>query len=125
MAENNSVSRSELLPSDRFEQTLSRLIGLPGGSSVQPTIVQCMDFYGRSSDWIVQSVKTEEGDNLFLTCVTSEGVTRIAVPARVVATIDRQRETLTTKVRRRHGRRLAEERKARGEAPGFMKGRRN
>jgi hypothetical protein len=38
----------------------------------------------------------------------------------VLQTIDRQRETLTSKVRRRHGRRLAAERKARGEKPAFI-----
>lgn len=116
--------RSELLPRDRFEDSLSRLVGLPGGAHLQPSVVQCMDFYGRSSDWMVQTVKTDEGDHVFLTCITSEGVTRLAVPSRVMATIDRQRATLTTKVRRRNGKRIAEERAARGEQPAFRKGQR-
>jgi hypothetical protein len=35
--------------------------------------------------------------------------------------INRQRDSITTQLRRRHGRRVAEDRKARGLKPGFMK----
>ena len=109
------------MPTDPFDSALERLTGLPGGAHVQPVVVQTRDFYGHSTSWLVQVVKTDEGDNVFLQSVSASGQARIVIPARVLQTIDRQRATVSTKVRRRHGRRLAEERKARGEQPGFLK----
>lgn len=46
---------------------------------------------------------------------------RLVLTPKVLATIDRQRGSTQTMMRRRHGRRIAEERKARGEQPAFMK----
>ena len=109
------------LPTDRYDQQLARLTGLPNGAQVAPVVVQTVDFYGRSTDWIVQTVKTDEGDTIFLKSIDADQTVRLVIPARVLATIDRQRQTLTSKVRRRHGRRLADERKQRGEQPAFLK----
>lgn len=117
MAENSPI------PTDPFDQQLSRLLGLPGGAHTQPAVIQTLDFYGNATQWTSQVVKTDEGDYVFLTRVSGETVARAVLPARVLATIDRQRGTVTTKVRRRNGRRLADERKARGEKPAFQSNR--
>lgn len=109
------------LPSDPFDKLLSRLIGLPNGAHTQPTVVQAMDFYGHTTSFMIQTVRTDEGVTAFVTQVNAEGSVRSILPANVLAVIDRQRASITTKLRRRHGRRIAEERKAAGIAPGFMK----
>lgn len=108
------------LPTDPYDQQLERLTGLPGGAHTQPTVVQTTDFYGNATSWMLQVVKTDEGEHGFVTRVDATGAQRIVLPARVLQTLDRQRETVRTKVRRRHGRRLAAERAARGEAPAFL-----
>jgi len=46
---------------------------------------------------------------------------RLVIPPKVADAIARQREALTTKVRRKVGREIAAARKERGELPGFMK----
>lgn len=107
--------------SDPFDKLLSSMIGLPNGAHVPPTVVQHIDFYGNSTQYIVQSVRTDEGVTTFITQVNADGSQRYILPLSVLNTIDRQRDSLTTKIRRRHGQRIAEERKARGEQPGFMK----
>lgn len=108
------------LPTDAFDKLLSRLVGLPNGAHVQPAVVQSIDFYGNTTSFMIQTVRTEEGATAFITQVNAEGSARYILPPNVLAALDRQRDALTTKIRRRHGKRIAEERKAAGIAPGFM-----
>lgn len=107
--------------SDPFEQTLSGMIGLPNGAHTQPAAIQVIDFYGHATAYIVQTVRTEdEGVSVFVTEVGAGGTAqRFILPQVVLATIDRQRDAITTKLRRRNGQRIAEARKAAGLEPGF------
>lgn len=109
---------------DPFDLLLSSVIGLPNGAHTQPSVVQSIDFYGNTTSFMIQTVRTDEGVTTFVTQVNAQGSVRYILPQDVLAVIDRQRTALTTKIRRRHGKRIAEERKARGEVPGFMKGKR-
>jgi hypothetical protein len=52
---------------------------------------------------------------------TKPAVVQAILPSKVLAVIDRQRESITKMLRRRHGQRIAEERKLSGKEPGFMK----
>jgi hypothetical protein len=69
----------------------------------------------------VQTVRTDETVTAFVTQVSALGSVRSILPQSVIAVIDRQRTAITTKLRRRHGKRIAEERMAAGFTPGFMK----
>jgi hypothetical protein len=115
---------TESLPTDAFDKLLSRLIGLPNGAHARPTVVQSIDFYGNATSYIVQTVKTEEGTTAFVEQISASGSARYILPPAVLGALDRQRDSLTTKIRRRHGKRIAEERAAAGIQPGFMKKRR-
>lgn len=112
---------SATLPTDQFDKLLSRLVGLPNGAHTQPSVVQSIDFYGNTTSFMVQTVRTDEGATTFVTQVNAQGSARYILPPNVLALIARQRDAITTKIRRRHGRRIAEERKAAGIAPGFAK----
>lgn len=107
--------------SDPFDKLLSSMIGLPNGAHTQPTVVQAIDFYGNTTSFMIQTVRTDEGVTAFVTQVNASGSQRSILPQNVLAVIDRQRAAITTKLRRRHGKRIAEERMAAGHAPGFMK----
>jgi len=109
------------LPTDQYDALLSRLTGLPNGASTQPTVVQSIDFYGNTTSFMIQTVRTEEGSTAFVTQVNAQGSARYILPPHVLATLDRQRDALSLKIRRRHGRRIAEERKAAGLEPGFLR----
>lgn len=106
---------------DPFDRLLSDMIGLPNGAHTQPTVIQAIDFYGNTTAYMIQTVRTEEGVTSFVTQVNAQGSVRYILPEKVLASIDRQRAAITTKIRRRHGRRIAEERKAKGLKPGFAK----
>jgi hypothetical protein len=113
-------TRSPLLPTDPFDQALARLTGLPNGASTVPTVVQSTDYYGKTTSFMVQTVKYDEGETVFITEVTGTGgARRFVIPPKVLATVLRQRDSLSTMIRRRHGRRLAEERKAAGVVTTF------
>lgn len=110
------------LTTDPFDKMLSSMIGLPDGAHTKPAVIQAIDFYGNATSYIVQTVRTDENVTAFVTQVSAAGATRSILPNSVLAVIDRQRAAITTKLKRRAGRRIAEERKAQGIAPGFMRG---
>ncbi len=116
----NEHKATVALPSDTFDKLLSSLLGLPNGAHTQPAVVQSIDFYGNTTAFMIQTVRTDEGVTAFVTQVNATGSVRYIMPQNVLATIDRQRAALTHKIRRRHGKRIAEERKAAGLKPGFM-----
>lgn len=109
------------ITSDPFDRLLSRMIGLPNGAHTQPAVVQAIDFYGNATSYMIQTVRTDEGVTAFVTQVNAQGSERYILPQHVLNALDRQRASITTKLRRRHGKRVAEERKAAGHQPGFMK----
>ena len=110
---------SGTLPQDPFEQQLARLVGLPNGAHTKPTIVSEIDWYGNTTQYIIQTVKADEGESVFLTIVAADAQ-RFVLPPRVLTTIDRQRTSTQKQVKRRHGRRLYEERKMAGtKLPSF------
>jgi len=119
MEEDRKVTASRT--SDPFDKLLSSMIGLPNGAHTQPTVTQHIDFYGNTTSYMVQTVRTDEGVTSFVTLVNAQGSVRTILPQSVLNVIDRQRAAITTKLRRRHGKRLAEERAAAGIQPGFMK----
>ena len=123
--ENGSVQREHqvkaALTSDPFDKMLAGMIGLPNGAHTKPAVVQAIDFYGNSTQYIVQTVRTDEKVTAFVTQVNAQGSVRSILPASVLSVIDRQRTSITKKIRRRHGQRIAEDRAARGEQPGFLK----
>jgi len=106
---------------DPFDRMLSGMIGLPNGAHTKPAVVQAIDFYGNATSYIIQTVRTDESVTAFVTQVSATGAVRTILPSAVLATIDRQRESITKKLRSRHGKRIAEERKAAGIEPGFLK----
>lgn len=113
----SDTDRSPLLPSDPFDKLLDRLIGLPNGAHTTPAVVQATDYYGNTTSYMVQTVRTEEGDTAFVTQVNAGGSARFILPPAVLRTIERQRDSNTTQIRRRHGKRLAESRPAPGFTP--------
>lgn len=108
---------------DNFDRILAGLDGIPDSTMAGPSTVRTVNFIGCSQTFIITTYRMrEQGDTIFLEGISSEGQLRIVLPPAVADAIARQRDTLTTKVRRKVGRASAEARKARGEQPAFLKG---
>jgi hypothetical protein len=107
---------------DNFDRILAGLDGLPDVAHAGPSTIRSVSFIGTAQTFIVTTYRMrEQGDTIFLDGVSAEGAMRLVIPPKVADAIARQREALTTKVRRKVGREIAAARKERGELPGFMK----
>jgi hypothetical protein len=88
----------------------------------KPSTVKDVDLTGRSQTFIVQTMRhAEKGDYVFIESLDENGVTRLALPPRVAALIASQRDSLTARRRSIASRATARQRMERGEAPAFMK----
>lgn len=120
---------------DAFDRLLGALDGLPDVVKTKPSTIRTMPLLGvgGSSLHIVQTVRQQQTrtnakgediafsrDTIFLEVVGADGTVRLAIPPEVADTIARQRDALTGKTRSKAARKLAAERKDRGEIP-FLK----
>jgi hypothetical protein len=124
----------EQVPDSRqsyFDRRLGALFGIPDVLSTSPATIQtARALVGDAQTFIVQTYrmrdddgagKVKSGDTVFLQYVDAEGSVRIVLPPEVTACIARQRDALTTRSRKRGAKAAAEDRKARGIQPGFLK----
>jgi hypothetical protein len=127
----------EKLSPDEFDRTLGKLIGLPGVTHTAPTTVQIITpLLGLAETFIIRTIRQQDrieregkdvaGPQEFTVLLEhtsrEKGFTRLVIPPKVADLIARQRESLTTQARKRTAKRLARERMARGETPGFLRG---
>lgn len=110
---------------DKFDRLFGALTDLPDVTTCKPsTVVAHTPIIGATQTFIVQTVRQREiGDTIFLQYLDDEGSVRIAIPPAVADAIARQRVALTSKSRRRAAKEQAQQRKARGEVPGFLRSR--
>lgn len=120
---------------DKFDRMMGALASLPDVALSKPaTVVATVPLIGATQTFIVQTYRqverdlnskgdevTKSRDTVFLQYVDDEGRIRMVIPHQVIDALIRQRDGLTTKLRRKIGREQAAARKARGELPGFMK----
>lgn len=108
---------------EKFDRIMGALVNLPDVTQTKPsTVVTVSPLIGEAQTFIIQTFRQREiGDTVFLQYAAAEGLVRVAIPPAAADAIARQRESLTTKVRKRVGRDQAAARKARGEKPGFLK----
>jgi hypothetical protein len=111
---------------DRFDRMHGALVNLPDVAHSKPSTVVCVvPMIGDTTTFIVQTYRQRDvGDTIFLQYMDGEKHVRLVIPPQAADAIARQRDSLTTKVRRAVGKATAAARKARGELPGFMKGKR-
>lgn len=109
-----------------YDRLISALEGLPDVTKTQPSTIRVVTpLIGTSQTFIVQTVRQKDmGDHVFLEIVDSSGAIRVVLPPTVSIAIARQRDALVTKVRRKVGKRVMQERIASGEKVGFQKGHR-
>jgi hypothetical protein len=110
---------------DKFDRAVGALVGLPDVTKTAPTtIVAHTPLVGEAQTFIIQTFRRrDEGDTIFLVYVDAGGSNRIVIPPAAADAIARQRDALTKKVRKRVAKDAAQARKARGELPAFMNGR--
>lgn len=108
---------------NNFDRMLGALHGLPDVTNTKPSPLRVVPSFGVGTHlYIVQTFRQRDlGDTIFLEHVCDGQTVRIVLPPQVSAAIARQRDQLTGKVRSKAAKRVAQDRKDRGEQPGFMK----
>ena len=119
---------SEQTPSplgDTFDRVRRNLKGLPDTVTAGPSTIETFTpLVELAETWIVSTVRQKErGDIIFLQIIDGSGGRRFVVPPDVADAIARQRDSLTTKNRRKGARQAVETRAARGIEPAFLKSR--
>ncbi|MES2341703.1 MAG: hypothetical protein V4597_08495 [Pseudomonadota bacterium] len=106
-----------------YDRIYGSLDGLPDVTRTKAsTVIQTPPLgVGGSRTFFIQTARQREvGDTIFIQTVGPDGGQRIVLGPEVAAAIARQRDSLTTMVARKHGKRIAAERKAAGIAPAFL-----
>lgn len=108
---------------DKFDRMMGALANLPDVTHTKPsTIVTASPLIGEAQTFILQTFRQREiGDTIFMQYVDGEGSKRLFLPPAAADAIARQRDALTSKVRRKVGLDQAALRKAAGIKPGFMR----
>ena len=106
-----------------FDRAIGKLDGLPDVVKTKATTLRVIPTFGiGTSAYVVQTFRQrDEGDYIFLEQMTDSGASRIVIPPSVAETIARQRDQLAFKSRSRAGRIRADDMKAKGILPGFMR----
>ena len=116
----NSESR---MP-DFYDRQLAALHDLPDVVKTKPATIRVVPplGIGGTQVFVVQTYRQRErGDTIFLEVMDQDGSKRLVLPAAVSNLSARQRDAVTAKTRSQAARASAEDRKARGLVPGFVK----
>lgn len=108
---------------DVFDHTLRSLIGLPDTATAKATTIRHITpVLELAQTFIVQTLRNRElGEYVMIEYMAGNECFRVALPPGVCETIARQRDSLTTKVRKRAAKQEAARRKAQGIQPAFLK----
>jgi hypothetical protein len=106
-----------------YDRQIGALTGLPDAVHTKPATLEVnTPITGKGETFIVQTYRQREmGDTIFLKWICGERTVRVAIPPKVAEAIARQRDALTSRVRSKVAKAQAQERKDRGELPGFMR----
>jgi hypothetical protein len=111
---------------DNFDKLRDSIWGLPGFMSRTSTIIAPPWLFVPSSTWIVESVKTDEGQAIMLQSISADGSNRIYLPKAVCEAIYRQHDSLIKQSCSRRAKNAAQTRKNRAAgtetAPGEKDG---
>src|SRR3954469_21075322 len=104
-----------------YDRLIGALHGLPDVIASRPSTIRTLSpLIGKSQTFIVQTYRQrDQGDTIFIEAVSGEGSFRLAIPPKVSEAIARQRDALTGKARSKAAKAQAQDRKDRGEVPGF------
>jgi len=107
---------------DEYDRLVGALDGLPDVLKSRPTTIDTVTpIVGAEKSFIITTIRqADAGCTVLVKYIDAEGGRRFVLPPKVVEAIIRQRDALNEQHRRRVARAAAQERKARGEKPGFQ-----
>jgi hypothetical protein len=90
--------------------------------ATKPSTIKLVEpLTGRSETFIIQTLRHEGEDYIFIECADEEGLTRLVLPPKVARAIGSQGDALSKKARSNASKRVMAERMASGEVLPFFK----
>ena len=90
--------------------------------ATKPSTIKLVEpLTGRSETFIIQTLRFEGENYIFVECADEEGLTRLVLPPKVARAIASQDGALSKKSRSNASKQVMAERMARGEVLGFQK----
>lgn len=91
---------------DSFDRILGALTGLPDHRlSRASTVTTVMPILGNAQSYIVRTMRTDKGEYIgFVEMIDAQGKIRVAIPAKAMAALYRQRDSLVKQTRASIGR---------------------
>jgi len=117
MANSREVEPTVTLARDEFTAKRRDLDAHPEAVKASSRI-DIRDPYGAITTWVLDLYRLEGDVTAFVQRVTNESGSRFVIPAAVTAAIGRHQSALVTKARRRVSKRIADDKRARGEVLG-------
>lgn len=111
-------TRATTTPKDEYSLCFNNLNDHPEKLSTRST-VHTKNLLGHFDDWIVETVRTEGEDHVFIRWINAEGGQRLVLPPAITLALARQRDSLTKRSRQRSSRRTAANMQAMGIHPAF------
>lgn len=105
------------LPRDEFTASRRALDNHPEAVEASSRI-DVMGFYGEVTTWVVDLYRLDGQVTAFVQRGAIDGYIRLVIPPQVTAAIARHQSGLVTKARRKVARRVAADKRARGEKVG-------
>jgi hypothetical protein len=90
---------------DPFDRILGALTGVPNHRlSRASTVTTILPILGNAQTYVVRTMRTDRGEYIgFVEMIDAQGKIRIAIPAKAMAAIYRQRESLSKQTRSSRG----------------------
>jgi len=104
------------LPDDVYSKTLSRLLDNPAGVKTKGSTIDLVTLLGHSETWVVQTIRIDQHETVFVQRINVEGGMRLVLPPAVTAAIARQRDAIGSVIRRRGARQAVATKRARKAA---------
>lgn len=109
------MSNEQSMPlGDEYDRVARALDGLPDVVTSRPSTINVKSLLiGNAQQWIVVTTRQKDrGDYVFISYVDAQGGRRYVIPPEVIEAVVRQRDSLTTKNRKKGARQAVETRKA-------------
>lgn len=110
-----------------YDRMMAALDGMPDVTKSKTTPVRVLTpLIGNVETFIVQTFRHRDaGDTIFIEHTGPDGFERYYLPPAVVKVLMRHRDHLETQNRRKAGKAVAEDRKAQGLEPAFLRGKKD
>lgn len=102
---------------DKFDRARESIGGAPGYQHRVSTIVSPPWALIPRATWVVETIKTEDTQGIFLQTIGEEGGQRIVIPARVAEAIYRQHDSIIAKSKSERSKKAAETRRLKKGEP--------